>query len=73
MSEMKVDHSDRPKCTKAFGIDPVDRCNPPICYEEHSITVDCGHGRNGAGVLIFQTEKERKTIHGNQDTEKVLH
>lgn len=44
---------------RAYGIDPVDRCNPPICYEEHSITVDCGHGRNGAGVLIFKKKRKR--------------
>lgn len=39
---------------KSYGIDPVDRCAPPICYEEHSITLDCGHGRNGGGVLIYK-------------------
>ena len=58
---------------RTYGIDPVDRCNPPICYDEHSITVDCGHGLNGAGVLIFKTKKESIKRDGNQDTEKVLH
>lgn len=56
---------------KSFGIDPVDRCNPPICYEEHSITVDCGHGRNGAGVMIFR-KNDRKTKEGKHDENRAV-
>lgn len=51
---MREDLSHR-KSRTAYGIDPVDRCNPPICYREHSITLDCGHGRNCAGVAIVSS------------------
>lgn len=39
--------------TVAFGIDPCDRCNPPIAYREFAITMDCGHGRNCGGVAVL--------------------
>ena len=35
----------------SYGIDPVDRCNPPILRPECSLTLDCGNGRSCAGVL----------------------
>ena len=50
---MKGNRSNKRKVHAAWGIDPVDRCNPPIAYREHSITLDCGHGRCGGGVAIF--------------------
>ena len=37
----------------AFGIDPCDRCNPPVAYREFAITMDCGHGRNCGGVAVL--------------------
>ena len=40
---------------QAYGIDPCDRCNPPIAYIEHSITLDCGHGRNCGGVAVVSS------------------
>ena len=38
---------------KSYGIDPVDRCNPPRFLAECSNTLDCGHGRCAGGVLSF--------------------
>ena len=44
-----------------YGIDPVDRCNPPIAYKEHSITLDCGHGRCCGGVAIISSDLLKPT------------
>ena len=52
---------------KSYGIDPVDRCAPPICYEEHSITLDCGHGRNGGGVLIYKSSNHKQEKENDKD------
>lgn len=52
---MKAGRFNRKDGIVAYGMDPVDRCSPPIAYEEHSITMDCGHGRNCGGVVIISS------------------
>lgn len=52
---------------RSYGVDPVDRCNPPICYEEHSITIDCGNGRNGGGVLICKSSTNKQGKENDKD------
>lgn len=54
---------------RAWGVDPCDRCNPPICFWEHSITLDCGHGRNCGGVAVFFSAPPKIDVEGNDDEE----
>ena len=52
--------------TNSYGIDPVDRCNPPILRPECSLTLDCGNGRSCAGVLQVLPKRTRREIYIDQ-------
>lgn len=57
---------------ESYGIDPVDRCNPPRFLAECSNTLDCGHGRCAGGVLTNFGREIAGTLTNRHDSSPCL-